>query len=274
MVRRWALVLAAGCLAAAALAQGGAVELFRPAQYWEAEAAAGFARQLSELGVTAQQIAPALPALQAYQAAARQEYAASYDAERARAFLELAQRLLLGQRVSDEDWNAARQVGQGNLEEAQKKAREARTAAAKALLSTLAEKQIRELGKSPENQTAEAVMRTLQTARALPPDEWGKWVQQSVKQLVDGFSRTAGQELGQSLQQFFQQVRNMPTDQFYREYQQLQGQLAGLLRGGKTETLEQIKQRALHRLAERLNNPVIAALLVWWAQQGQAGGQQ
>lgn len=266
----WLVAVAAGT---AAGQQGAPAQpaVARPMNIWDAQQHVGFIESLLDLGVVPQQLRPAVPALQAYAQAEQARWQALHDPARVAAYRALLDKLIAGQALTDEDWSKARQ-GQQPLDELEKQARQALQAAGKAVVQALQPYQVAKLGAPEQRTTAEYVVRQLRDARASPPDTWKEWLAARTGELAKRFAPKAADQMAQQLTAFFNEVRNMPTDEFYAKEVQLAERLTLIFFGGQPEPAEKTVQRAQQRVEGALRAYGLAEVLVRWAQEGVAPG--
>jgi len=241
-----------------------------PLSHWEASSIVSTLQRLIDVGVTPQELKPAQAALQAYLQAEESFYQTMHDPVRLQAWQQIIDKLIAGQAPTEEDW--AKVQGSEEMDKLYRAQEEARKKAATALVNCLQDYQLAELGASEKRRAAKDTVRQLAGHRGDPPDRWKEWMPQRIKDLVKRFGGNTADKMTQELTTFFQQVRNMPTDDFYAKTAQLVDQLTIILNGGQPEPREEQVNRAVNWFRDVLSGRTMAETLMRWIQQGVAPG--
>ncbi len=267
----WLGFVAVAFCALAAAQQAPAQRAPRPPlSRWEASNIVSTLQRLLDIGVTPQELKPAQAALQEYLQAEEAFYQALHDPAAIGAWQQIIDKLIAGQAITEEEW--AKVQGGEEIDKLYRAQMDARKKAAEALANCLQDYQLAELGASEKRRAAKDTLRQLTSRRGDPPDRWKQWMPQRVQDLVKRFGGDAADKMTQELTAFFQQVRNMPTDDFYAKTAQLVDQLTVILNGGQPEPRQEQLERATNWFRNSLDGWYIAQTMMRWIQEGVAPG--
>ncbi|MBC7287226.1 MAG: hypothetical protein H5T86_04100 [Armatimonadetes bacterium] len=241
-----------------------------PLGIWEVSSVFYVLQRLIDAGVTPQDLKPAAGALQEYAQADEAYYQATRDPTVVAAWQQIIEKVIAGQTPTEEDMAKVRQ-GE-NLDKLGRARQDAIQKAAAALANCLQDYQLAEIGSSEKRRVARDIVRQLAERRGAPPEQWKEWAEQRAADLAKRFGPDQTEKMAQELAAFFQQVRNMPTDDFYARTAQLVDQLTVILGKGQPEPREEQLGRAQQWFREILEGPWHTQALLRWIQQGVAPG--